>query len=125
MRGGENVSIRHDAPYRTPDPEPAPTFETPRRSKRNQPMPPLSEARKYLAARDGAFCQGCGFEPPNGWLDYLEVDHQKPKADGGTNAYDNLVLLCSPCNRRKGHFYTLSGLRNATKNEGRILEKRW
>ena len=124
--GGSPVLIRRDAPYRKPDSKPqGPIFEPPRRAKRNAPMPPLSEARKYLAQRDGAFCQGCGFIPPKGFLDYLEVDHKLPKADGGTNVYDNLALLCSPCNRRKNHRYTLSGLRDILNKEDRIIEKRW
>ena len=46
-------------------------------------------------------------------------------AYNGTNAYDNLCLLCGPCNRRKGHLLTLSGPRKATQAEGRSLEKRW
>ena len=126
--GANPVSVRRDPPhppYIPPDPESTPTFETPRRTKNNIPMPPLSEARKYLACRDGGFCQGCGFVPPNGWLDYLEVDHKLPKADGGGNEYGNLVLLCSPCNRRKAHMYTISGLRNEIVKAGRVVEKRW
>ena len=126
--GANPVSVHRDPPhppYIPPDPESTPTFETPRRAKNNIPMPPLSEARKYLACRDGGFCQGCGFVPPNGWLDYLEVDHKLPKADGGGNEYGNLVLLCSPCNRRKAHMYTISGLRNEIVKAGRVVEKRW
>ena len=112
--------IRRDPPFRTADTPPSPTFKTPKRSK-DVRMPPLSEARVYLACRDGTFCQGCGFQPPKGLLDFLEVDHRTPKAEGGTNAYDNLVLLCSPCNRRKGHFYTLAGLRRLNRQEDRML----
>ena len=116
--------VRREPPFRTPDTPTLPTFKTPKRS-RNIRMPPLSEARKTLAIRDGMFYQGCGFEPPKGLLDFLEVDHKLPKADGGTNAYDNLCLLCAPCNRRKGHFLTLSGLRNLNRQEDRKLGSNW
>ena len=116
--------IRHDPPFRTPDAPPPPTFKTPRRPK-NIRMPPLSEARTYLACRDGTFCQGCGFQPPKGLLDFLEVDHKMPKSEGGTNEYDNLVLLCSPCNRRKAQFLTLAGIRRLNRQEDRMLGDYW
>ena len=32
----------------------------------------------------------------------MEVDHVVPKSKGGTDAEDNLQLLCGPCNRSKG-----------------------
>ena len=57
----------------------------------------------------GAFCQGCG-------ADYsfdnrvLEVDHINPRSSGGTDAYDNLTLLCPPCNKEKRDRFTLVGL---------------
>ena len=117
--------VRREPPIRTPDAPAPPTFKTPKRRKASIPMPPLSEARKMLATRDGTYCQGCGFEPPKGLLDFLEVDHKLPKADGGTNAYDNLCLLCAPCNRRKGHILTLSGLRRLNRKEERMLGNHW
>ena len=119
------VVVRREPPIRTPDAPPPPSFKTPKRRKASIPMPPLSEARKVLATRDGTFCQGCGFEPPKGLLDFLEVDHKLPKADGGTNAYDNLCLLCAPCNRRKSHILTLSGLRRENRKEDRMLGNYW
>ena len=42
-------------------------------------------------------------------------------AYSGTNAYDNLCLLCAPCNRRKSHILTLSGLRRLNHKEDRML----
>ena len=33
---------------------------------------------------------------------YLEIDHKQPVSRGGSNATDNLQLLCTPCNMRKG-----------------------
>ena len=31
----------------------------------------------------------------------LEVDHKKPKAEGGTDDWDNLASTCSPCHKAK------------------------
>lgn len=31
------------------------------------------------------------------------IDHVKPRAQGGTNRWDNTVAACSPCNNRKGN----------------------
>lgn len=31
-----------------------------------------------------------------------ELDHVKPRADGGSDRLDNPVLSCGPCNLRKG-----------------------
>lgn len=31
------------------------------------------------------------------------VDHVKPRAQGGTNRWDNTVAACSPCNNKKGN----------------------
>lgn len=65
----------------------------------------------------GAYCQGCGnsyaFDPR-----VLEVDHIRPKADGGSDAYDNLTLLCPPCNREKRDWYTLSHLQERNRKNG-------
>ena len=67
----------------------------------------------------GAYCQGCGrdygFDPR-----VLEVDHVRPKADGGSDAYDNLTLLCPPCNREKRDRYTLSHLQDINRRAGHL-----
>lgn len=70
---------------------------------------PSQNARKNeLLRRDGSMCQGCGglF-----YKSQLTIDHVRPKSDGGSDYLDNLVLLCEPCNRLKGSYFTLSGLR--------------
>ena len=36
-------------------------------------------------------------------LETATVDHVIPLARGGSNADDNLVLACDPCNKEKGH----------------------
>ena len=65
----------------------------------------------------GPYCQGCG-------ADYafdsrvLEVDHIRPQSDGGSNAYDNLTLLCPPCNKEKRDYYTLTHLQRLNRENG-------
>ena len=51
-----------------------------------------------LTDRDGCRCKRCGAEPPS----ELTIDHILPLTRGGTNALDNLQLLCRPCNSSKG-----------------------
>lgn len=48
--------------------------------------------------RDGFTCQYCGRRPPD---ILLEIDHIMPVAEGGSNAFDNLVTACSDCNLGK------------------------
>ena len=65
----------------------------------------------------GPLCQGCGadytFDPR-----VLEVDHIRPRSDGGSDAYDNLTLLCPPCNKEKRDYYTLTYLQDFNKKSG-------
>ena len=55
--------------------------------------------RTYLYGKQGGDCAGCGthFEKQ-----HLEVDHIISRNKGGTDHKENLQLLCSSCNRRKG-----------------------
>jgi len=57
------------------------------------------KTRFEVFKRDGFSCQYCGAHPP-GVL--LHVDHIVAVAVGGTNAIDNLVTACEPCNQGKG-----------------------
>ena len=65
----------------------------------------------------GPFCQGCGadysFDPR-----VLEVDHVNPRSQGGTDAYENLTLLCPPCNKAKRDRLTLLGLQGENRKAG-------
>jgi hypothetical protein len=86
-RGSEDWSsyiwLAYDGPYGKPIDW---TAETKTRSKRVA----------ALIERDGAQCTYCGCTPV-----VYEVDHFVPRARGGPDAMDNLVLACAPCNRSK------------------------
>ena len=68
----------------------------------------------------GAFCQGCG-------RDYsfdtraLEVDHKWPRSAGGDDRYENLTLLCGPCNKVKKDKLTLEQLQEENRRTGQLL----
>jgi len=53
--------------------------------------------------RDGFRCVYCDFDGRTfqGWA-FLQVDHFKPKACGGTDEPNNLVTSCIICNLMKG-----------------------
>lgn len=61
-----------------------------------------------LIADHGAFCHYCPrpvrlritFQIHR--TDDATIDHKVPRAKGGTNAYDNLLLSCWSCNNAKG-----------------------
>ena len=111
------------APDRTDDGEPAAPelmLVSPKRTARRMP---IREVRERLVIRDGRRCQGCGWEPQ--WVDYLQIDHNRPKTLGGEDAMDNYALLCDPCNRKKSNKLTLHELRIARAAEGRIDADWW
>ena len=82
--------------------------------------PPLSKAEthKKLLEKWGRICWGCNHEQFPGDED-LEVDHIRPKSDGGDDYLPNRSLLCSPCNKHKSNRYTLTYLRSSNKGKGR------
>ena len=53
--------------------------------------------RLAVIARDEGLCQLCGCIVDR----YAQVDHIKPKAEGGSDAMANLRLLCHPCHSRR------------------------
>lgn len=90
------------------------------------------DVRPYLAVREAAgtrrrgmntSCQGCGYAPPDNRLEYMDTDHIIPRTKGGPNSWDNLCLLCPPCNRRKAHRLSIEELRNAVLADGLRLDK--
>ena len=69
-----------------------------------------------LIERYGLQCWGCDFVAPD--QRYLDLDHIRPKSDGGSNQIYNRALLCRPCNGAKSNRMTLSDLRNANRKAG-------
>jgi hypothetical protein len=54
--------------------------------------------RRNLFKRDHETCQYCGAQPG---LDSLTIDHIMPRSRGGTSTWENCVLACIECNKRK------------------------
>lgn len=55
--------------------------------------------RKQALIRDSYLCQYC--LPQGRVTQATEVDHRKPKSDGGTDDLTNLASTCSPCHKEK------------------------
>lgn len=55
--------------------------------------------KKEIYYRDGGHCRYCGknLTSFSDWLIYT-IDHVVPRAAGGTDEADNLVLCCPSCN---------------------------
>ena len=79
--------------------------------------------KEILIDHYGVTCWGCSFSPcrrPDGSRDrrYLEIDHMRPRSNEGSDELYNIAILCSPCNRRKGHLMTLEQLRHMNAERG-------
>lgn len=62
---------------------------------------PVPDSLRYRVLKDsGGRCALCGATKKERPLD---VDHILPKSIGGKTEYSNLQVLCSQCNRSKGH----------------------
>lgn len=57
-------------------------------------------SRRNLFKRDKYTCQYCGVQPGP---DELTVDHVHPKSRGGKSSFDNCVLACVECNKKKAN----------------------
>ena len=90
---------------------------------RGKRYPPPRSQHGQLVIDIGPVCQGCGrdytFDPR-----VLEVDHIRPKSDGGSDAYDNLTLLCPPDNKEKRDRMTLTGLQDFNRRNGHLTPDR-
>ncbi len=60
-------------------------------------------------------CAGCGRVLE---LEFMELDHILPKAEGGADHLMNRILLCGPCNGRKSNTLTMAGLRRENRRAG-------
>ena len=56
-------------------------------------------SRENVFARDSGKCQYCGLKLARPEATY---DHVVPRAQGGLTTWDNVVICCVPCNRKKG-----------------------
>lgn len=59
----------------------------------------VSFSRRNLYRRDGFTCQYCGNRAS---ADQLTIDHVMPRSRGGLTSWENCVVACGTCNRRKG-----------------------
>ncbi len=55
-------------------------------------------SRRNLFKRDRYACQYCGVQPGS---DALTIDHVWPRSKGGQSTWENCVLACLECNKRK------------------------
>ena len=82
----------------------------------------VQELTEAQSMTDGlVLCAGCGreLEAP-----FMELDHIQPRADGGANDVSNRILLCRPCNGRKGAKLTMLGLYDANRKARWTKDKR-
>ena len=55
-------------------------------------------SRKNIFKRDRHTCQYCGAQPGP---DALTIEHILPRSKGGLSTWENCVLACVPCNKKK------------------------
>jgi 5-methylcytosine-specific restriction endonuclease McrA len=55
-------------------------------------------SRRTIYKRDGNQCQYCGAKPGT---PELSIDHVLPRSRGGMTTWENCVLACTRCNKRK------------------------
>ena len=125
-QGGDTTLSFADITYTTEppvrndqlDPRTVPHLETPtgKRVPKRESSRQKEEIKERLLAENGLDCGGCDRKLPH--HEYLEVDHKWPRKLGGGDEYENRMLLCGPCNRRKGSEFTLDGLKKANKEAG-------
>jgi 5-methylcytosine-specific restriction endonuclease McrA len=62
------------------------------------PTAAVSFSRRNVFKRDHWTCQYCGVQPGGA---ELTIDHVVPRAQGGASTWENCVLACIDCNKRK------------------------
>lgn len=62
------------------------------------PKPKVHFSRRTLYKRDKMQCQYCSCRPGS---EELTIDHVIPRAQGGGTTWENCVLACVSCNRKK------------------------
>lgn len=80
----------------------------------------LADAQRAPANHNHVICAGCGRSLE---LEFMELDHVNPRAEGNENWITNRILLCRPCNRKKLHRYTLTGLAELNRKDGWLVDR--
>jgi 5-methylcytosine-specific restriction endonuclease McrA len=62
------------------------------------PESAVTFSRRNIFKRDHYVCQYCHKQPG---MDELTIDHIVPRSHGGVSSWDNCVLACIGCNKRK------------------------
>jgi 5-methylcytosine-specific restriction endonuclease McrA len=62
------------------------------------PVAHVTFSRRNVFKRDHNTCQYCGAQPGS---EELTIDHVLPRAQGGVSSWENCVLACVACNKRK------------------------
>jgi 5-methylcytosine-specific restriction endonuclease McrA len=62
------------------------------------PRRTVAFSRRNLYRRDNFTCQYCGSQPGT---ELLSIDHVVPRCRGGRSTWENCVLACLDCNKRK------------------------
>jgi 5-methylcytosine-specific restriction endonuclease McrA len=62
------------------------------------PTNSVAFSRRNIFKRDRYTCQFCGEQPGS---EELTIDHVLPRSRGGTSTWENCVLACVNCNKRK------------------------
>ena len=119
----KSIIYTKELPERTDDGYDAVPFMKTKLKKKRNPEPWQLLSRKDIvneliqaqSINDLVICAGCGreLEP-----EFMELDHIKPKVEGGENDISNRILLCRPCNGKKRDRFTMRGLINENKKSG-------
>jgi hypothetical protein len=62
------------------------------------PVAHATFSRRNIFKRDHFACQHCGAQPGS---EELTIDHVVSRAQGGVSSWENCVLACMACNKRK------------------------
>jgi 5-methylcytosine-specific restriction endonuclease McrA len=62
------------------------------------PVAHVTFSRRNIFKRDHHACQYCGAQPGG---EELTLDHVVPRSQGGVSSWENCVLACMACNKRK------------------------
>jgi 5-methylcytosine-specific restriction endonuclease McrA len=84
------------------------------------PASAVTFSRRNVFKRDRFACQYCGRQPGS---EELTIDHVVPRSQGGVSAWENCVLACVECNKRKADRTPPQARMTLRKQPGRPLWK--